>query len=312
MKVDILVEKGGSRIDKFLADSLDLSRSEVNSSIKKGDVLIDGKTVKPSYKLKKGEAIRGQIVENSINLSPYPMDINIVYEDDYLLAINKGPNLVVHPSPSTRGPTLVNGLLAYSPKLSNMGGEDRPGIVHRLDKDTTGLILVAKDNPTHQALQDLFKDRMVKKTYLAIVHGRVDGPGRIDLPIGRDEKTRVKMAVEGLSPKEAFTSYRPLDANDTYSLVELKIITGRTHQIRVHMAYINHHILGDDLYGIAKEKIKTKHQMLHASSLEFTHPSTGQALRLVAGLDWEFKSVLAKCSLSLPEMQLTNTIKILK
>lgn len=302
MKLEIIVEEAGSRVDKYLAESLDLSRSEISSSIKKGEVLIDGKRVKPSYKLKKGQIIKGQIEEISIDLSPYPMDLDLVYEDDYILAVNKGPNLVVHPSLSTRGPTLVNGLLAYKSSLSDLGGEDRPGIVHRLDKDTTGLILVAKDNSTHQAFQDLFKARKVKKTYLAIVHGRVKGPGKVDIGIGRDEKTRVKMAVNGLSPKDALTIYRPLDANDLYSLVELDLITGRTHQIRVHMAYINHPILGDGLYGMAKEKIRTSHQMLHAWKLEFIHPKTGQAINLLAGLDSEFKAVLDKCSLSFPEI----------
>lgn len=295
--IDIISDKESIRIDKYLADILPYSRSEIAESLKVGDLKVNSKKVKASYKLSKGDKIKGCVAEKSLDLSPQKMDLDIVYEDEDFIAINKNPGLAVHPALSNPDPSLVNGLLAYTKELSDYGGEDRPGIVHRLDMDTSGLILICKNNEAHEYMAKLFKERLVKKTYLAIVNGRLDKVGKVDLPISRDRFNRTRMDVDFNGEKNALTYYEPLDYNNDYTLVKVNIITGRTHQIRVHMAHINHSVLGDKVYGTKKERIKTDRQMLHAYGLEFIHPKTNKTISLKAQPKNDFLEVLIKTNI---------------
>lgn len=299
MIIDLIADKERIRLDKYLAEKLDLSRAIITDNIKNGDILVNNTKVKPSYSLALGDNINGVVRSKQIDLSPINMDLDIIYEDDYIIVVNKPYDLVVHPSLSTKEPTLVNGLLYYTEKLSDYGGEDRPGIVHRLDKDTTGIIVVCKDNETHKKMSELFKKRQVKKTYLAVVNGTINNGGTINEPICRDINNRTKMAVDEINGKEAITQFKAIDYNDKYSLIELNLITGRTHQIRVHMNYIHNPIVGDLVYGLKKEKVKPKHQLLHSYRLEFTHPITNQNMILLAQPDDVFIEGLQKTGLNL-------------
>lgn len=299
MIIDLIADKERIRLDKYLAEKLDLSRAIITDNIKNGDILVNNTKVKPSYSLALGDNINGVVRSKQIDLSPINMDLDIIYEDDYIIVVNKPYDLVVHPSLSTKEPTLVNGLLYYTEKLSDYGGEDRPGIVHRLDKDTTGIIVVCKDNETHKKMSELFKKRQVKKTYLAVVNGTINNEGTINEPICRDINNRTKMAVDEINGKEAITKFKAIDYNDKYSLIELNLITGRTHQIRVHMNYIYNPIVGDLVYGLKKEKVKPKHQLLHSYRLEFTHPITNQNMILLAQPDDVFIEGLQKTGLNL-------------
>ena len=222
--------------------------------------------------------------------------MDIVYEDDYIIIINKPRNMVVHPAVGNEDHTLVNALLNHC-KLSMINSE-RPGIVHRLDKDTTGLIICAKDDETHLKLVDMFSKRDISKKYLAICNGSFSKEsGFIDKPIGRDEKDRKKMSVKSKSGKEALTEYNILTSNLKYSLVDVTLHTGRTHQIRVHFSSLNHPILGDDTYGNKNEKIKANGQMLHSYYLEFSHPITKENLSFTVLPDEYFFSILNKTGL---------------
>lgn len=299
MIIDLIADKDNIRLDKYLSEKYELSRSIISENIKNGEILVNESKVKPSYSLALGDNVNGVVLMKQIDLSPINMDLDIIYEDEYLIAINKPYNLVVHPSLSTKEPTLVNGLIYYTDKLSDYGGEDRLGIVHRLDKDTTGIIVVCKDNETHKKMCELFKKRQVKKNYLTIVNGKIDNAGIINEPINRDLNNRTRMAVDKINGKEAITEFRALDYNDKYSLVELNLITGRTHQIRVHMSHIHNPIVGDSVYGLKKEKIKLSHQLLHSFRLEFIHPMTNEKLILIADPDDVFIEGLEKTGLNL-------------
>lgn len=293
MNFTLKAKEEGIRIDKYLSDLFTFSRSTISENIKNSNIKVNGQGVKASYKINIGDIIEGFIEEKEISLKPHKMNLDIIYEDEYIIALNKPYNLVVHPSLSTTEATLVNGLLAYTERLSDIGGPARPGIVHRLDKDTTGILLVAKDNLSHERLSQLFKERKIKKTYLALVHGRILEKGRVDLPIGRDQNNRTKMSVDFDHGKEALSLYQPLATSEDYSLIKIRLITGRTHQIRVHMSHINHFIIGDRLYG-RKENLTTKHHMLHAYKLEFFHPITAEPLSLCAPIDDEFQETMNK------------------
>lgn len=299
MIINLVADEDKIRLDKYLAEELEFSRSEIAKAIRDEKILLNKRPVKPSYLIQVGDLIDGIIDGKTIDLSPVSMDLDIIYEDDDLIAVNKPYDLVVHPSLSTSEPTLVNGLLAYTDKLSNLYGEDRPGIVHRLDRDTTGIILVAKTNACHEGLGALFKERQIRKEYVAIVNGKVSEEGIINKAIGRDKISRVKMAIDEVDGKEAISEYYPISYNDDYSLLRVNLITGRTHQIRVHMQYINRPILGDELYGLRKEKIKVYHQMLHAYSLTFTHPISGIEMSLKSEPNKHFKETLNKIGLDL-------------
>lgn len=298
MIIDLVADENKIRIDKYLADRFKISRSEISDSIKEGSILVNSTKVKASYILSCGDIVKGVVLSKQMDLSPVDMDLDIIYEDDYLIVINKPYDLIVHPSLSTKEPTLVNGLIHYTDKLSDFAGEDRPGIVHRLDKDTTGIMLICKDNNIHKELSELFKSRKVKKTYLAVVNGTISNEGVINQPISRDLNNRTKMAVDEINGKESITEYRPIDYNEKYSLLELNLITGRTHQIRVHMSSINKPIVGDPVYGLKKEKIKVPHQLLHSYKLQFVHPITKEYMDLSAMPDGVFEEGLLKTKLN--------------
>lgn len=290
----IIAEHGGERIDKFLAQKLDKSRSLVQKLIKDELVLVNGEVVKTNYSVADGDEIdvkQLDIVDNT-NIIPQPMDLDIIYEDDNLLVINKPSGLVVHPAPGHYQDTLVNGLLAYSNKLSDINGEFRPGIVHRIDKDTSGLLVVCKNNETHEALANQLSDKTLFRQYLAIVHGEIEeDEGEIIAPIGRDPRDRVKMAVVAKNSKEAQTNFKVLERYEHYTLVSCNLLTGRTHQIRVHFDFINYPLVGDPLYGI-KPTIDTKGQALHAYKLGFIHPRSGEYMEFEAKPPQEFVNTL--------------------
>lgn len=290
----IIAKHGGERIDKFLAQKLDKSRSLVQKLIKDELVLVNGEVVKTNYSVADGDEIdvkQLDVVDNT-NIIPQPMDLDIVYEDDDLLVINKPSGLVVHPAPGHYQDTLVNGLLAYSNKLSDINGEFRPGIVHRIDKDTSGLLVVCKNNETHEELANQLSDKTLFRQYLAIVHGEIEeDEGEIIAPIGRDPRDRVKMAVVAKNSKEAQTNFKVLERYDHYTLVSCNLLTGRTHQIRVHFDFINYPLVGDPLYGI-KPTIDTKGQALHACKLGFIHPRSGEYMEFEAKPPQEFVDTL--------------------
>lgn len=290
----IIAKHGGERIDKFLAQKLDKSRSLVQKLIKDELVLVNGVVVKTNYSVADGDeidVIQLDVVDNT-NIIPQPMDLDIVFEDDDLLVINKPSGLVVHPAPGHYQDTLVNGLLAYSNKLSDINGEFRPGIVHRIDKDTSGLLVVCKNNESHEELANQLSDKTLFRQYLAIVHGEIEeDEGEIIAPIGRDPRDRVKMAVVAKNSKEAQTNFKVLERYDHYTLVSCNLLTGRTHQIRVHFDFINYPLVGDPLYGI-KPTIDTKGQALHAYKLGFIHPRSGEYMEFEAKPPQEFVDTL--------------------
>lgn len=290
----IIAKHGGERIDKFLAQKLDKSRSLVQKLIKDELVLVNGEVVKTNYSVVDGDEIDVKQLDavDNTNIISQPMDLDIVYEDDDLLVINKPSGLVVHPAPGHYQDTLVNGLLAYSNKLSDINGEFRPGIVHRIDKDTSGLLVVCKNNESHEALANQLSDKTLFRQYLAIVHGEIEeDEGEIIAPIGRDPRDRVKMAVVAKNSKEAQTNFKVLERYDHYTLVSCNLLTGRTHQIRVHFDFINYPLVGDPLYGI-KPTIDTKGQALHAYKLGFIHPRSGEYMEFEAKPPQEFVDTL--------------------
>lgn len=264
------------RIDSYLAKELNISRSKVQKLIKQGLVTVNEKVVSSNYIVKCGDFISvNDDLDYEISVEAEDIDVDVVYEDSDLLVINKASGMVVHPAPGHYSHTLVNALL-YRFQIS--GGEKyRPGIVHRLDKDTSGLMLVAKDEKIHEKLSRMIANKEVERHYLAIVDGVIKhDTGTIDAPIGRDANNRQKMAVTDVHGKEAVTHFRVLETFSNHTLVECILETGRTHQIRVHMAYIGHPISNDPLYG--RGKSTEFGQMLHSKSIKFKHPTTGKEL----------------------------------
>lgn len=290
------------RCDVFLSEKIsNLSRTSIQKLIKEKLVFVNGKNIKPNVILEIGDEIRVFIPDKKeITLVAEDIALDIVYEDDYIIIINKPRNMVVHPAAGNEAHTLVNALLNHC-KLSMINSE-RPGIVHRLDKDTTGLIVCAKDDETHLKLVEMFSNREITKKYLAICNGSFSKEnGFIDKPIGRDEKDRKKMSVKSKSGKEALTEYNVLTSNLKYSLVDVTLHTGRTHQIRVHFSSLNHPIVGDETYGNKNEKIKANGQMLHSYYLEFLHPITKENLSFTVLPDEYFFSILNKTGLEFNE-----------
>ena len=286
------------RCDVFLSEQIsNLSRTSIQKLIKEKLVFVNGKNIKPNVILEIGDEITVSIPDKKeITLVAEDIALDIVYEDDYIIIINKPRNMVVHPAAGNEEHTLVNALLNHC-KLSMINSE-RPGIVHRIDKDTTGLIVCAKDDETHLKLVEMFANREINKKYLAICNGSFSKEnGLIDKPIGRAEKDRKKMSVKSKSGKEALTEYNILSSNLKYSLVDVTLHTGRTHQIRVHFSSLNHPIIGDETYGNKNEKIKAKGQMLHSYYLEFLHPITKEKLSFMVLPDDYFFSILNKTGL---------------
>lgn len=288
----------GERLDAFLARSVpDLSRSAAQKLIEEGLVTRNGKPGKKNDKLNVGDAVSYEIPEpKAVDIAPKEMPLDIVYEDDDLLVINKPKGLVVHPAAGHSDDTLVNGLLyALGDDLSGINGELRPGIVHRIDKDTSGLLAVAKNDLAHTVLASQLKDHSMARTYEAIVCGVMkEDSGTVDAPIGRHPSDRKKMCVTQRNSKPAVTHWEVIRRYRGYTHIRCKLETGRTHQIRVHMAYIGHPILGDAVYGHKKPELGQSSQCLHAGTLCFAHPRDGHPVVVYAELPQYFQDVLEK------------------
>ena len=272
----IIVEDDKVRIDKYLSEKLDISRSKVQKLIASGKVLVNDKVISSNYKTKLNDKIEvNDSLDFDITVEKEDIPIDIVYEDRYLLVINKESGMVVHPAPGHYTKTLVNALL-YKFDIDKTT-DIRPGIVHRLDKDTSGLMLVAKNEKVHDMLANMIKNKEVKRCYLALVDGVINHEtGTIDAPIGRDSYDRQKMAVTDTNSKDAITHFKVLKRYKDKTLLECILETGRTHQIRVHMKYINHPVVNDPIYN--KKKADSFGQMLHSKSIEFIHPITKEKL----------------------------------
>lgn len=286
-------EEANERIDKIISKlQKEWSRTQVQQWIKDGLVTVNGKTVKSNYKGVEGDEIEMTIPDpEEIDVVPEKMDLDIYYEDSYVLVVNKPRGMVVHPSPGHTTGTLVNGLLAHCKDLSGINGKLRPGIVHRIDKDTSGLLMVAKNDVAHESLVNQLVEKSVTRKYYAIVHGNIPHDyGTIDAPIGRDPKDRQSMAVVN-NGKEAITHFRVLERLGNFTFIECQLETGRTHQIRVHMRYIGYPIVGDPKYG-PRRTIVFGGQVLHAGVLGFKHPLTGKYMHFEAPLPDDFKNLL--------------------
>lgn len=284
----------GERLDIFLQHKFpSFSRSHIKNMIEKNCVFVNGKQVKSGYKLRENDKISVTIkAPEKISTEEEDVPFDIVYEDDDVVVVNKPQGLVVHPCTSTKSGTLVNGLLHRVKNLSGINGVLRPGIVHRLDKDTSGLLVVAKNDKAHIALQEQIKNKTCKRIYLAVLTGNLkEDSGEIVTKIARDKKDRKKMAVADVG-REAITNYRVLERFKDVCLVEFSLKTGRTHQIRVHAKYLNHPVVGDKVYG--KEVKGLNGQLLHAYKLSFIHPTTGKEVSFTAPLPDYFENYLQK------------------
>jgi 23S rRNA pseudouridine1911/1915/1917 synthase len=286
----------GIRIDIGITEALDRSRTFVQNLINDGHVLVNGEIVKANYKIRAGDKVQVRIpAPRLLELLPEDIPLDIVYEDEDLLVVNKAQGMVVHPAPGAWTGTLVNALMYHCANLSGINGVLRPGIVHRIDKDTSGLLVIAKNDFIHGNLSAQLKDHTTARKYLVIVHGVLSEPsGTIDAPIGRNPTERKQMAVTVRNSKRAITHYRVIERFKEFTYLEARLETGRTHQIRVHMAYIKYPVLGDPLYGPKRNSFNLKGQMLHAAELGFVHPRSGKWLEFSAPLPQEFEEVIVK------------------
>nr|WP_320055317.1 RluA family pseudouridine synthase [Anaerosalibacter bizertensis] len=285
------------RIDSYLAEELkEISRSNIQKMIKEGLITVNGKKIKPRYLVRTGDYIEIKILEpKKINIPAENIPLNILYEDDDIAIIDKPQGMVVHPASGNYSGTLVNALLYHMDSLSTMGGQERPGIVHRLDKDTSGLLIISKNDFSHSILVNEIKERRVKRIYYCLVYGNVKvDKGVINAPIGRDPVDRRRMTVIDKNSKEAITHFKVLERFNRYTLLEVELETGRTHQIRVHMAYIGHPVVGDIVYSNKKSIFGLKGQLLHAKRLSFYHPRKGDYLEFESELPNYFISILKK------------------
>ena len=286
------------RLDKYLAEQFpEQTRSYLQKLIKEGQVLVNGKTVKSGYQLSKGDEVSVTIPEpKELDVEPQKMDLDIVYEDEDVILINKPKGMVVHPAPGHTTDTLVNGLLYHcKDNLSGINGVARPGIVHRIDRDTTGILIVCKNDMSHNSIAAQLKEHSINRRYRALVHGNLkEDTGTVEGPIGRHPVDRKKMAINERNGKPAVTHYTVLERFGNYTLIECKLETGRTHQIRVHMTSIGHPLVGDEVYGPAKSPFKLQGQCLHAMVLGFVHPRTGEYMEFSADLPEYFKDLLKK------------------
>jgi 23S rRNA pseudouridine1911/1915/1917 synthase len=302
-------EDAGARLDAYLAARInDWSRARIQRLIEDGDVLVGGRTVKPSYKLRARDEIEAELTSlASTEFTPENIPLEIVYEDDDLVVVNKPAGMVVHPAAGLSSGTLANALAFHFQQLSTRAGITRPGIVHRLDRDTSGLIMVAKTESSHEKLADQFRAREVFKSYVALVHGRVEAEsGSVDQPIARDQRNRTRMAVvRGGRP--SLSLYRVRKRFERFTLLDVEIKTGRTHQIRVHLQWLKHPVAGDAVYGDGRDKTvqdvqvrarinALNRQFLHAEQLAFRHPRTDERLHFTAPLPKELTNVLDELS----------------
>lgn len=292
MKINVCVS--GSRLDTYLSTTIEpLSRSKISSLIKSKNILVNGLSVKPGYIVRENDVIEINYVEEPLDVKAEKMDLDIVYEDADVIVVNKANGVVVHPAVGNNHGTLVNGLMYYFENLSNVNGYYRPGIVHRIDAYTTGLLMVAKNNYAHEVLAKQLEEKTTTRIYIALVWGVItNDTGTIDAPIGRDIKDRKKMAVTSDNAKRAVTHFKVLERYKNATLIELKLETGRTHQIRVHMNYIGHPVVNDPVYG-RRKVIDSTGQCLHAKTLGFVHPKLNKYM--------EFTSDIPKCFLNILE-----------
>ena len=296
LKINAAEENKGERLDKFIADNSDISRSYAAKLCEDGLVLCGEKQLLKKYKILGTEEITINVPEpEELSIEPENIPLNILYEDSDVIVVNKPQGLCVHPAPGNERGTLVNGIVYHcGDELSAINGVIRPGIVHRIDKDTSGLLIVAKNNEAHLKLSEQLKERKAMRKYVALVNGNIkEDSGTINKPIGRNPSDRKKMAVV-FGGREAVTHFNVLERFGQYTLVECILETGRTHQIRVHMASIGHSIVGDPLYGIKKEKFNLNGQLLHAKTIGFVHPRTGEMMEFTSDIPEYFENVLEK------------------
>ncbi len=287
----------GLRLDKYVAEKTSISRAFIQRLIRDGQITVNGETVLKSHRMKSGDTVVVTIPEpKKLDIQPEDIPIDILYEDDDLMVISKPAGLVAHPGPGHPSNTLVNALLAHTSGLSSIGGVDRPGIIHRLDRDTSGIMIVAKTDLAHNKLSDDLKQRKIKKTYWALVNGHLDPEeGLIDEPVGRKKSDRKKMAVDHAKGRQALTRYKVLEEYNKMTLLEVKPETGRTHQIRVHLSHIKHPVVGDSQYGSDRKRDRDmgiERQMLHSKEIEFIHPWTGKVLKYSDELPDDLKEIL--------------------
>ena len=296
-KIKASKEVEGLRLDKALTILLeDVSRSKIQSHLENGLILVNGKVEKSSYKLCENDVIEiEEFKSENLDVNPEDIPLDIVYEDDDVIVVNKPKGLVVHPGAGNLEHTLANALKFHSENLSSLNGEFRPGIVHRIDKDTAGLLIVAKNDAAHAFLSSQLVDHTLSRKYYALVLGRItENEGKIIAPIGRDQKFRQKMAVDLLHGKEAETNFKVIERFKDSTLVECALKTGRTHQIRVHMNYIGHPVIGDPVYGKGNRVIYDDGQLLFAHEIKFIHPRTKKEMTFSVDLPSYFKLVLEK------------------
>ena len=297
--VSFTAEAGGERLDKVIpAHVPDLSRATAQRLIKTGEVTVNGRPSKPSYRVQVGDEVAVRVpTEMPAPVVPENIPLDVIYEDDVLLVVNKPAGMVVHPAYGHASGTLVNAVLAHCPQVADVGGPDRAGVVHRLDKDTSGLILIAKDGVTRAALQRQFKRRRVAKAYLALVEGQVQPrEGVVEAPVGRNKRQRKKMAVVR-SGREARTLYRAIEYFADNTLLEVHPHTGRTHQVRVHLAWLGYPIVGDVVYGRRRQRLLRTRHFLHAARIRFSHPVTSKEVEFEAPLPPELAAVLKRLRL---------------
>ena len=292
----------GERIDKFLDGRIEsLSRSYIQKLVKDGEVRVNGNAVKANYKVNINDSIEVNIPEpEEPDILPEDIPLDVLYEDDDVLIVNKPKGMVVHPAPGHYSHTLVNAVLYHcKDQLSGINGVMRPGIVHRIDMDTTGSLLICKNDAAHQILAEELKEHSITRRYHAIVHGNLkEDEGTVDAPIGRHPVDRKKMSTKSIHGRRAVTHYKVLERFGNYTYIECELETGRTHQIRVHMASIGHPILGDQVYGPAKCPFRLQGQTLHAKILGFRHPSTGDYMEFDAPLPEYFQKLLRQLRLT--------------
>ena len=277
----------------FLTKNLEESRSNISKHIKDGTIKVNSNVVKTGYLLREGDLIEYEEWCEVSEVVPEDIPLDIYYEDESIIVVNKKSGMVVHPGNGNNNGTLANALMFHTNNLSDINGMDRPGIVHRIDKDTSGLLLVSKTNEAHRILSDAFKEHKIKRKYIALVSGVIsEDNGKIVAPIGRSEKDRKKMCVTDKNSKEARTNFTVLERYKNATLVECILETGRTHQIRVHMAYIKHPVVNDSVYG--NNVINDYGQMLHAKYIGFEHPINGKFMEFECPLEEEFMSILDK------------------
>ncbi len=291
MKIKITKEESGQRLDNYLTNILNTSRSNINKHIKDGTIKLNNQTIKSGHSLKEGNIIEYESWNETTEIKPEKIPLDIYYEDEHIIVVNKPSKMVVHPGNGNTSKTLVNALMYHTNELSSINGNDRPGIVHRIDKDTSGLLLVSKTNEAHRILAEDFKNKKIKRKYIALVSGVITtDKGKINAPIGRDINDRKKMCITDKNSKNAITNFEVLERYKNATLIECILETGRTHQIRVHMSYIKHPVINDPVYS--NKIINDYGQMLHAAYLGFNHPITKEYLEFTSPTEEEFNRIL--------------------